>query len=144
VALAIEAAAVFVVAFGAIQAVSGVIGLILKRAANQMQGREIWLKFATWILLALEFALKRRKSGLRLSRASRTFPLPAAYSVGPSAGNMFEWLKVSRGGSRKGLPCHPAVLLGVEDAKAGKRPVGSGRLAGAIRASLCLTSSSWD
>jgi hypothetical protein len=98
VALAIEAAAVFVVAFGAIQAVSGVIGLILKRAANQMQGREIWLKFATWILLALEFALKRRKSGLRLSRASRTFPLPAAYSVGPSAGNMFEWLKVSRGG----------------------------------------------
>ncbi len=57
VALAIEAAAVFVVAFGAIQALSGVIGLILKRAADEMQGREIWLKFATWILLALEFAL---------------------------------------------------------------------------------------
>ena len=57
VALAIEAAAVFVVAFGAIQALSGVVGLILKRAADEMQGREIWLKFATWILLALEFAL---------------------------------------------------------------------------------------
>ena len=25
--------------------------------ADEMQGREIWLKFATWILLALEFAL---------------------------------------------------------------------------------------
>ena len=57
VALAIEAAAVFVVAFGAIQALSGVIVLIFQRAADEMQGREIWLKFATWILLALEFAL---------------------------------------------------------------------------------------
>ena len=57
VALAIEAAAVFVVAFGAIQALSGVVVLILQRAADEMQGREIWLKFATWILLALEFAL---------------------------------------------------------------------------------------
>ena len=56
-ALAIEAAAVFVVAFGAIQALSGVIVLIFQRAADEMQGREIWLKFATWILLALEFAL---------------------------------------------------------------------------------------
>ena len=57
VALAIEAAAVFVVAFGAIQALAGVLSLIVKRAADEMQGREIWLKFATWILLALEFAL---------------------------------------------------------------------------------------
>ena len=58
VALAIEAAAVFVVAFGALQALAGVLTLIVKRAADEMQGhREIWLKFATWILLALEFAL---------------------------------------------------------------------------------------
>ncbi|MET0638668.1 MAG: hypothetical protein ABWZ19_01490 [Hyphomicrobium sp.] len=56
VALAIEAAAVFVVAFGALQALAGVLTLIVKRAADEMQGREIWLKFATWILLALEFA----------------------------------------------------------------------------------------
>jgi hypothetical protein len=34
VALAIEAAAVFIVAFGALQALSGVVGLILKRAAG--------------------------------------------------------------------------------------------------------------
>jgi uncharacterized membrane protein len=45
------------VAFGALQALGGVISLILKRAADEMQGREIWLRFATWILLALEFAL---------------------------------------------------------------------------------------
>jgi uncharacterized membrane protein len=57
VALAIEAAAVFVVAFGALQALGGVVSLIVKRAADEMQGREIWLRFATWILLALEFAL---------------------------------------------------------------------------------------
>jgi len=29
----------------------------LDRTADAMQGREIWLRFATWILLALEFAL---------------------------------------------------------------------------------------
>ena len=57
VALAIEAAAVFVVSFGAIQALAGVVSLILQRAADEMRGREIWLRFATWILLALEFAL---------------------------------------------------------------------------------------
>jgi uncharacterized membrane protein len=57
VALAIEAAAVFVVSFGALQALAGVIALIFKRAADEMAGRVIWLRFATWILLALEFAL---------------------------------------------------------------------------------------
>jgi uncharacterized membrane protein len=57
VALAIETAAVFVVAFGAVQALAGVLSLIVKHAADEMQGREIWLQFATWILLALEFAL---------------------------------------------------------------------------------------
>ena len=45
----------FVVAFGA--ALAGVLTLIFKRSADEMQGWEIWLKFATWILLALEFAL---------------------------------------------------------------------------------------
>ncbi len=57
VALVIEAGAVLVVSFGAIQAVTGVIGAIFTRTADEMAGREIWLKFATWILLALEFAL---------------------------------------------------------------------------------------
>ena len=57
IALVIEAGAVFVVAFGALQAILGVAGAILRRSADELMGREIWLKFATWILLALEFAL---------------------------------------------------------------------------------------
>lgn len=56
-ALAIEAGAVFVVAWGAIQAVVTLVGSILTGAADEIRGRVIWLKFATWILLGLEFAL---------------------------------------------------------------------------------------
>jgi uncharacterized membrane protein len=57
VALAIEAGAVFVVAWGAVQAVVTLVGAILTGAADEIRGRVIWLKFATWILLGLEFAL---------------------------------------------------------------------------------------
>jgi uncharacterized membrane protein len=57
VALFIEAAAVLVVSIGSIQALGGVIALVFRRAADEMAGRQIWLRFATWILLALEFAL---------------------------------------------------------------------------------------
>jgi len=45
------------VSYGALQALAGLVGSALSRAADEMIGREIWLKFATWILLALEFAL---------------------------------------------------------------------------------------
>ncbi len=57
IALIIECGAVFVVSFGALQAFFGVLSAIFTRTADEMTGREIWLKFATWILLALEFAL---------------------------------------------------------------------------------------
>ena len=57
VALLIECGAVFVVSFGALQAIIGVIVAIFNRAADELAGRAIWLKFATWILLGLEFAL---------------------------------------------------------------------------------------
>ena len=57
VALAIEAAAVLVVSYGALQALTGVLTSAFSRTADEMRGREIWLRFATWILLALEFAL---------------------------------------------------------------------------------------
>jgi len=53
----IEAGAVLVVAFGAAQALLSLAAAIVTRAADEMRGREIWIKFATWILLALEFAL---------------------------------------------------------------------------------------
>ena len=39
------------------QALAGLGSAILARTADEMTGRGIWLKFATWILLALEFAL---------------------------------------------------------------------------------------
>ncbi len=57
IALLIEAGAVLVVTFGAIQALSAVVAAAVTRGASEMQGREIWLRFATWILLGLEFAL---------------------------------------------------------------------------------------
>ena len=57
VALAIQAGAVLVVTFGAVQALLLVVGAIFQGSADAPRGREIWLKFATWILLALEFAL---------------------------------------------------------------------------------------
>ena len=58
IALAIEAAAVLVVSYGSLQALAGVVAH--DRSAvppTRCAGREIWLRFATWILLALEFAL---------------------------------------------------------------------------------------
>jgi len=57
IALAIEVGAVIVVALGASQAIIAVVGAIFSGSADELRGREIWLKFATWILLALEFAL---------------------------------------------------------------------------------------
>jgi uncharacterized membrane protein len=45
------------VAWGAIQAIVAVVAAIFSGAADEIRGRLIWLKFATWILLALEFAL---------------------------------------------------------------------------------------
>ncbi len=53
----IEAGAVLVVAFGAFQALMSLLVAIVGRSADEMRGREIWIRFATWILLALEFAL---------------------------------------------------------------------------------------
>lgn len=57
VALVVECGAVFVVAFGALQAILGLLKAISNGQATGLVGREIWLRFATWILLALEFAL---------------------------------------------------------------------------------------
>jgi uncharacterized membrane protein len=56
IALVIEAGALLLVAFGAIQALVGFARSILQRAADEMEGRQLWIRFATWILLALEFA----------------------------------------------------------------------------------------
>ena len=57
IALFIEAAAVIVVTFGAIQVLAGLVVAAAQGRAGEQKGRELWLRFATWILLALEFAL---------------------------------------------------------------------------------------
>jgi uncharacterized membrane protein len=56
-ALVIECGAVFVVAFGALQAILSLLKAIAQGQATESAGRQIWLRFATWILLGLEFAL---------------------------------------------------------------------------------------
>ena len=56
-ALVIQAGAVLVVTFGAAQALAFAAAAVWQGAADAQRGREIWLRFATWILLALEFAL---------------------------------------------------------------------------------------
>jgi uncharacterized membrane protein len=49
--------AVVVVIIGGTQALWGVLAAVFSGTATELRGRKIWLKFATWILLALEFAL---------------------------------------------------------------------------------------
>jgi uncharacterized membrane protein len=56
-ALAIEAAAVLVVAFGALQALARILGVALRAVPDLRAAKAIWLGFAAWIVLSLEFAL---------------------------------------------------------------------------------------
>ncbi|WP_254684347.1 DUF1622 domain-containing protein [Edaphosphingomonas haloaromaticamans] len=48
---------VIVVAYGAFEAAVRVVTNIATKAPQDWSRRAIWLRFATWILLALEFAL---------------------------------------------------------------------------------------
>ena len=52
-ALVIEVGAVIVVIIGGCQAFWGVLNAVFTGQATEIRGRQIWLKFATWILLAL-------------------------------------------------------------------------------------------
>lgn len=56
-ALAIEAIVVLVVAIGAAEAAIGAVKLIGRDRLFRNERRELWVRFAGWILLALEFAL---------------------------------------------------------------------------------------
>lgn len=57
VALGVELAAILAVGIGAIEAIAHSIRhLVLERYATKNR-RMIWVRFATWILLSLEFAL---------------------------------------------------------------------------------------
>ena len=57
VALAIEAAVVLIVALGAGEALIKTFSLISGGKLSNEGRRDIWLRFAIWILLSLEFAL---------------------------------------------------------------------------------------
>ncbi|SNS44268.1 Uncharacterized membrane protein [Sphingomonas laterariae] len=56
-ALMLEAAVVLIVACGAIEALTHIVRYFLLGAGSALSRRELWLRFASWILLALEFAL---------------------------------------------------------------------------------------
>jgi len=57
VALATEAAAVLIIAFGALQAVIGLVKYGLGRDRSPGVRKQIWMGLATWLLLGLEFEL---------------------------------------------------------------------------------------
>ena len=57
IALAIDAAVVLIVTIGAIEAMARSLTMLSGTRAGNDARREIWLRFAMWILLALEFAL---------------------------------------------------------------------------------------
>jgi uncharacterized membrane protein len=57
VALGIEAAAVLIVAYGAIEALAASIRASVQRRSRTGQRKEIWLGFGMWLVLRLEFAL---------------------------------------------------------------------------------------
>jgi uncharacterized membrane protein len=57
VALGIELVAVLVIAFGAAEAAVRLLGRISSRARVVGQRKDVWLRFAVWLLLGLEFEL---------------------------------------------------------------------------------------
>jgi uncharacterized membrane protein len=56
-ALGIEAFAVVVVGFGALQSFLRVIGLVFQPELELLALKQVWLRFASWIVISLEFAL---------------------------------------------------------------------------------------
>lgn len=57
IALAVEAAAVLTVTAGAVEALVHLARHLLSDRSAAWTRRRIWLRFASWILLSLEFAL---------------------------------------------------------------------------------------
>ena len=57
VALAIEFVAVGVIAFGAGEATVRLVGRLFRHTTVTGQRKEVWLRFAVWLVLGLEFEL---------------------------------------------------------------------------------------
>ena len=56
-ALGIDATVVLIVALGSVEALFKALSRVVGASFDNDARREIWLRFAMWILLALEFAL---------------------------------------------------------------------------------------
>ncbi len=57
VALAIEAIAIGIIAFGALEAVIGIVRVGLRSATTNDDRRAVWLTFARWLVAGLTFQL---------------------------------------------------------------------------------------
>jgi uncharacterized membrane protein len=57
IALAVEAAGALVVAYGAAEAIYGSAKVIVGGRTSRGRRKEVWLRFAVWLLLGLEFEL---------------------------------------------------------------------------------------
>jgi uncharacterized membrane protein len=57
IALAIEVVAVLVIAYGAAEATVRLVWRLLGRATIVGQRKDVWLRFAVWLILGLEFEL---------------------------------------------------------------------------------------
>jgi uncharacterized membrane protein len=57
VSLGIEAIAITVIAFGALEAVVGIIGVLVRPRVTNQDRRHVWLMFARWLVAGLTFQL---------------------------------------------------------------------------------------
>src|SRR5262245_21305422 len=57
VALGVEGCAVILIAYGEIEAMALTIRRVMPRSWTIVRKKEIWVRFAVWLLLALEFEL---------------------------------------------------------------------------------------
>ena len=57
IALAVEASAALIIAYGAMQALYGSFRAVIEKRSQIGQRKEVWLNFGMWLLLGLEFEL---------------------------------------------------------------------------------------
>ena len=57
IALGVEAAATLIITFGALEALYGSIYVIARGLTRPGERRQVWTRFAGWLLLGLEFEL---------------------------------------------------------------------------------------
>jgi len=57
IALAVEASAALIIAYGAMQALYGSVRAVIEKRSQAGQRKDVWLNFGVWLLLGLEFEL---------------------------------------------------------------------------------------